>query len=109
MKRRPNSRTVPVGQTVAGTRAIIDAADIASNQRIIVTSYLVVMDGGGTFKFQSSSGRDLSDAVPCEDKGGVAANSGRDDALLICDNGDGLNVISTVGAAKGHVTYHIEP
>lgn len=106
MKRRPHSRTVPIGSTGAGTREVVAAP--AANQMIVVTAYVCVMDGGGTFKWQSAA-TDISDAIPAEDKGGVATSGSIDDALLICGMGEALNIVTTVGGAKGHVTYHIEP
>jgi hypothetical protein len=100
MARRPEEFTVAIDQASAGTDELLAAA---AGTVIKVLNYTVVMDGAGTFKFRTGN-RDLSGAIPAEDRGGVCTVGDRDSAVLVGDEGANLNIVSTTGAAKGHLT-----
>lgn len=95
----------PIAQGAAGTTALVGAN--ASN-KIKVVSYVFVMSAAGTFKFTDGT-VDLTGAMDVAANGGVSA-IGQPSAHLMetAAINRPLNIVTTVGAARGHISYFLE-
>lgn len=103
---KARTRTIPLGASGTGATVLV-AAPSDSLRHIEVLSYLVVMDGGGTFQFRSGV-NNISDAIPAEDKGGVAFKGDEESPALICRAGEALSVNAVTGTPRGHLTYTVK-
>lgn len=93
--------TVPIAQGGAGTTELVPAL---VGRRICVTSYVVVMSAAGTLKF-TSGGSDKTGAMDLATNGGLVVCSDEETPVLVGAQGGALEIVTTVGAAKGHLTY----
>lgn len=78
---------------------------MSARERVIVTSYLVVLDAAGTYKFTATTPRDLSGAIPASCAPGIGSEAA---PLLIGDGGEGLSIVTTGAGPHGHLTYYLD-
>ena len=96
---------VPIAQGAAGATTLVNAV---AGKVIYVVSYLFVLSADGTVKFTDGTA-DLSGAMDISGKGGAAA-LGRPSSPLFWTNAANrpLTIVTTGGAARGHITYFLE-
>lgn len=99
----PDTRFAVITQGVAGTTLIVAAV---AGKKVVVDCYSVVLAAAGTVKFQSNA-TDVTGAMDCAIAGGVAIPAGSR-PLFETAVGEALNMVTTGGAGKGHLTYHYE-
>jgi hypothetical protein len=95
----------PIAQGSPGTTQLV-AAD-ASGNRIKVVNYVIVMSATGTAKFSDGSG-DLTGAMPLSINGGIAAPSQPHSPWFQTAANSALSIVTTGGAATGHIAYFLE-
>lgn len=98
MAKNPRFQSVEINQGAAGTTELVAAP--GEGRRICVVSYLVVLDGGGTFGFSGCSGD-----IPADDKSGASFAGSDKGPAFVCAPGEALSIVTTVGAAQGHLAY----
>lgn len=91
----------PIAQGAAGASQVVAAVE---GFRIRVVGYAFTLAAAGTAKFQSGS-NDKTGPMTVSTNGGVAVNG----VPFMCNEGEALNITSTVGAANGHVAYQLIP
>ena len=92
-----------IAQGAAGTTQLV-AAD--TTRRIKVVSYAFTMSLAGTAKFTGAA--DLTGAMTLATNGGVSAISGQFDWMFQTSVNAALSIVTTVGAANGHMSYFLE-
>jgi len=99
-----NLKSAPIAQGAAGTDVIIAAAP--AGYRHVIYGYVLTLSATGTVKFTTTGIGDLSGAMDVLAGGGMAIVSGDEDfPLFVCNPAGSFSVVSTVGAARGHVLY----
>lgn len=95
----------PIVQAVAGTTEVVA---LTAGKRVYVVNYFLVLGvADGTFKWTDSGG-DLSGAAEIARKGGAAPVGDVMSPLLRTAVGSALSIVTTGGAANGHLTYFLE-
>ena len=92
-----------IGQTVAGTSVVVAAT---TQVKVKVVSYAFTLSLAGTAKFVGTD--DLTGAFDLAANGGVAIAGSPAAHLLETETGVGLSITTTLGAAKGHLSYFTE-
>lgn len=95
---------VPIAQAVAGTTQLVAAQGGAL--KIKVVSYAFTLSIAGTVKFTGAA--DLTGAFDLAANGGVAAIGQPSAHLFETAANAALSIVSTLGAAKGHIGYFVE-
>lgn len=94
-----------VNQAAAGTTEIVAAV---VGQRIKVVSYVIVLSLTGTAKWQSGAATGMCGPMDLATNGGVALASDVSNPLMQTVAGEALNIVTTLGAARGHISYFTE-
>lgn len=94
-----------IAQGAAGTTELVAAV---GGQRIKVVSYVFVMSLAGTAKFRSGASTDMSGAMDIAINGGVSSVSNVATPLMQTVSGEALNIVTTTGAARGHISFFTE-
>lgn len=103
-QRTPAIRFAVITQAAAGTQTPVAAV---AGKKIVVVNYCFTLSAAGTLKFQSAA-NDISGAMDCAIAGGVVNGVGDQESPLMETNpGEALNLVSTGGAAKGHLAYYL--
>ena len=95
---------VPIAQGAAGTTQLV-AAD--ATKKIKVVNYVVVQTEAGTTKFTDGVG-DLTGAMAFATNGGVVASGQTSSHWFETAANSALSIVTTVGAAQGHLSYFLE-
>lgn len=95
---------VAIAQGAAGTTALVSAA--GAGVKIKVVSYVFTLSADGTAKFTGTG--DLTGAMDVAAKGGVVAVGHAQNHLLETAANAALSIVTTGGAAKGHLAYFVE-
>lgn len=103
-QRTPDLRSVPIVQGAAGTTAVVAAV---ANKKIVVVNYTISMSAAGTAKFRSGAATDITGAMNLGANGGASPNVTPDSELFETNVGEALNIITTGGAANGHLVYRL--
>ena len=93
-----------IAQGGAGTTQLV-AAD--ATKKIKVANYVFVMSATGTAKFISGAG-DLTGAMPIVANGGVSAPGQTSSHWFETPTNSALSIVTTTGAATGHISYFLE-
>lgn len=92
-----------INQSTPGTTVL---AAGQSGKKIKVFSYVFTLSADGTAKF--AGGSDLTGAMDIGAKGGMAVTGSCGMHLIETGVGVALSIITTGGAAKGHLAYVVE-
>lgn len=92
-----------IAQSVAGTTQLV-AAD--ATKKIKVVSYVFTLSLAGTVKFTGTA--DLTGAMTFAANGGASAMAAPSAHFLETAVNAALSIVSTVGAANGHISYFLE-
>ena len=92
-----------ITQSVAGTTQLV-AAD--STKKIKVVSYVFTLSLAGTVKFTGTA--DLTAAMTFAANGGASAIGAPSAHIMETAVNNALSIVSTVGAANGHISYFLE-
>ncbi len=95
---------VAIAQGAAGTTQLVAAN---ATKKIKVCSYTFIMSLAGTVKFADGAA-DLTGAMPIVASGGVSANGQTSSHLFETAVNSALSIVTTVGAATGHLSYFLE-
>jgi hypothetical protein len=94
-----------IAQGAAGTTALVGAD---ATKKIKVVSYVFVMSATGTVKFTDGA-VDLSGAMDIVANGGVSSPNQPDSPVMeTAAINRPLNIVTTAGAARGHMSYFLE-
>lgn len=97
---------VAVAQGGAGSTDLVAAAP---GLKIYVVGYVLTMSAAGTYKFQENAATDLTGAMDIALAGGeVVFGQGDQVILATLTAGVKLNLVSTVGLAKGWLRYFLD-
>jgi hypothetical protein len=94
-----------ISQGAAGTTTLVTAD---ATKKIKVVSYVIVISATGTAKFIDSTPTDLTGAMPIATNGGVSAIGTTFSPLFATAVNKSLQIVSTVGAVTGHLSYFLE-
>lgn len=94
-----------ISQGAAGTTTLVSAD---ATKKIKVVSYVFVMSAAGTAKFIDSTPTDLTGAMAIAANGGVSAIGNSFSPLFATAVNKSLQIVTTVGAAAGHISYFLE-
>lgn len=94
-----------INQGAAGTTEIVAAV---GGQRIKLVSYAFTLSILGTAKWRSGAATDMSGPMDIAATGGVAIAGDVANPLAQTVVGEALNIVTTLGAARGHISYFTE-
>ena len=100
MRRFPKVRRAAVNQSGVGTETVVTGQGSGT---ITVLNYALTLGGDGTIRFRSSGGRELG-AFDILASGGLVCP----DAVkgwFDTDPGEDLEIVTTGGVVKGHLSY----
>jgi len=95
-------QSVAVNQDSAGTTTLVT---VSASEAVTVVSYFLVLSATGTYQFAGLS--NLTGDVPVDAKGGVVVAGRPESPVFVLPRGNNLSIVTTGGAAKGHLSYFI--
>ena len=104
-QRSPNTRFVSFAQGAAGATELVAAQ---SGKTIVVKGLVFTMTAAGTAKLRSGASTDMTGAMAIASNGGLVMPPVKDEAYCESVPGEALNIVTTVGLAKGCLMYTVE-
>lgn len=95
---------VAIAQAVAGTTQLVAAQ--GAGLKVKVVSYVFMLSLAGTAKFTGTA--DLTGAFDVAASGGVSAVGQPSAHLFETAANAALSIVTTIGAARGHLSYFVE-
>ena len=93
-----------IAQSVAGTTELVAAQ--GTGQKIKVVSYIFTISLAGTVKFTGTA--DLTGAMDIAASGGAVVIGRPTSYLFETTANAALSIVTTLGAARGHLSYFVE-
>lgn len=103
------NRTITQVAITQGAAGSLDLVAAAPGLKIYVVGYVVTLSAAGTLKFQENAATDLTGAMDIGAAGGEVVFGHGDQVVLATQTaGLKLNLVSTVGIAKGWLRYFLD-